>query len=71
MDVVATKAGGNGYILVHEHAQETYVEVGADGFDRESIMAEGVSTSMYERQLMAWVFSLKPYSRMLAKQLPP
>ena len=33
-----------------------YVEVGADGNDRESIMAQGVSTSMYERQLMAWVF---------------
>ena len=26
-----------------------YVEVGADGNDRESIMAQGVSTSMYER----------------------
>ena len=32
------------------------VKVGADRNDRESIMAQGVSTSMYERQLMAWVF---------------
>ena len=32
------------------------VEVGADGNDRESIMAQGVWTSIYERQLMAWVF---------------
>ena len=31
------------------------VKVGADRNDRESIMAQGVSTSMYERQLMAWV----------------
>ena len=32
---------------------DPYVEVGADGNDRESIVAQGVSTSMYERRLMA------------------
>ena len=32
------------------------VEVWADGNDRQSIMAQGVSTSMNERQLMAGVF---------------
>ena len=47
---------------------DPYVEVGADGNDRESIIAQGVSTSTYERQLMAWVF-LKSYSRMLTNQL--
>ena len=47
---------------------DPYVEVGADENDRETIMAQGVSTSMCERQLMAWVF-LKPSSRMLTKQL--
>ena len=35
---------------------DPYVEVGVDGNDRKSTMAQGVSTSMYERQLMAWVF---------------
>ena len=35
---------------------DPYVMVGADGNDREYIMAQGVSTSRYERQLMAWVF---------------
>ena len=35
---------------------DPYVMVGADGNDRESITAQGVSTSMYERQHMDWVF---------------
>ena len=44
----------NGFESVFDN--DPYVEVGADGNDRESIMAQGVSTSMYERQLMARVF---------------
>ena len=35
---------------------EPYVEVGNHGNDRKSIMAQGVSASIYERQLMARVF---------------
>ena len=31
------------------------VDVGADASDKESLMAQGVSGSMYEKQLMAWV----------------
>ena len=35
---------------------DSYVEVGAEGSDRASLMAQGVAASMYEKQLMAWVF---------------
>ena len=35
--------------LVSPFGNDPYVEVGVDGNDRESIMAQGVSTSMYER----------------------
>ena len=42
--------------LVSPFGNDPYVEVGVDGNDRESIMAQGVWTSIYERQLMAWVF---------------
>ena len=44
----------NGFESVFDN--DPYVEVGADGNDRESIMAQGVSSSMYERRLMTWVF---------------
>ena len=37
------------------------VDVGADASDKESLMAQGVSGSMYEKQLMAWV-SISPVS---------
>ena len=35
---------------------DPYVEVGADGNDKETLMAHGVSAAMYEKQLLAWVF---------------
>ena len=35
---------------------DSYVEVGAEGIDRASLMAQGVTASMYEKQLVAWVF---------------
>ena len=35
---------------------DAYVDVGADGNDKESLMAQGVSGSMCEKQLMARVF---------------
>ena len=35
---------------------DSYVEVGAEGSDRASLVAQGVTASMYEKQLMAWVF---------------
>ena len=35
---------------------DPYVEVGADGNDEETLMAQGVSAAMYEKQLLAWVF---------------
>ena len=34
---------------------DAYVDVGADGNDKESLMAQRESGSMYEKQLMAWV----------------
>ena len=44
----------HGFKTVFE--SDPYVEVEAYRNDRQSIMAQGVSTSMYERQLIAWVF---------------
>jgi len=44
----------HGFETVFE--SDPYVEVGADGSDRASMMVQGVTASMYERQLMAWVF---------------
>ncbi|CAN0366676.1 unnamed protein product [Laminaria digitata] len=35
---------------------DAYIDVGAYGNDKESFMAQGVSESTYEKQLMAWVF---------------
>ena len=35
---------------------DPYIEVGADGNDKETLMAQGVSAAMYEKQLLAWVF---------------
>ena len=35
---------------------DSYIEVGAEGSDRASLMAQGVTASMYEKQLMARVF---------------
>ena len=35
---------------------DPYVEVGADGNDKETLMAQGVSAAMYEKKLLAWVF---------------
>ena len=34
---------------------DSYVEVGAAGSDRAPLMAQRVTASMYEKQLMAWV----------------
>ena len=44
----------NGFVNVFD--TDGYVDVGADGNDKESLMAQGVSGSMYETQLVAWVF---------------
>ena len=46
---------------------DEYVDVGADGNDKGSLMAQGVSRSMYEKQLMAWVFFHKLYNQMVIK----
>ena len=35
---------------------DPYIEVGADGNDKETLMAQGLSAAMYEKQLLAWVF---------------
>ena len=35
---------------------DSYVEVGAEGSDRASLVAQGVTASMYEKRLMAWLF---------------
>ena len=35
---------------------DPYIEVGADGNDKETLMAQGVSAAMYGKQLLAWVF---------------
>ena len=35
---------------------DEYVEVGAEGKDKESLLAQGVTALTYEKQLMAWVF---------------
>ena len=35
---------------------DPYIEVGADDNDKETLMAQGVSAAMYEKQLLAWVF---------------
>ena len=35
---------------------DEYVDIGADGNNKESLMAQGVSGSMYEKQLLGWVF---------------
>ena len=48
------------YAKLHEFEsvfdRESYVEVVAEGSDRASLMAKGVTVFMYEKQLMAWVF---------------
>ena len=46
---------------------DEYVDVGADGNDKEALMAQGVSGSMYVKQLMAWIFLHKLYNQMLIK----
>ena len=44
------------------HAFETvfdsddYVEIGAEGNSKKSLMAQGVTASAYEKQIVAWVF---------------
>ena len=35
---------------------DPYIEVGADGNDKETLMAQRLSAAMYEKQLLAWVF---------------
>ena len=48
---------------------DPYVEVGADGTDdRGTIMTQGVSATMYERQLTGGFFSPKHYRPALIKQ---
>ena len=45
------------YAKLHEFEsvfdRESYVEVVAEGSDRASLMAQGVTVFMYEKQLMA------------------